>query len=50
MPPDYQFPMQDFVVAGKVYDVLGELIAVQLKNDNAGSVSNIGVAVYGRAN
>jgi hypothetical protein len=45
-----RFPMQDFVVAGKVYDVLGELIAVQLKNDNAGSVSNIGVAVYGRGN
>ena len=45
-----QFPMQDFVVAGKVYDVIGELLAVQLLNNNASAVSNVGVAVYARAN
>lgn len=45
-----QFQMQNFIVAGKVYEVLGELIAVQLQNHNVGPVANIGVAVYGRAN
>ena len=45
-----QFPMRDFVVAGNVYDVLGENIAVQLLNNNAGPISNVGVAVYARAN
>ena len=45
-----QFQMQNFVVAGKVYDVLGELIAVQLQNHNTGPVANVGVAVFGRAN
>ncbi len=44
------FPMQNFVSATHTYDVPGELIAVQLRNDNASAVSNIGVAVYGRSN
>jgi len=34
----------------RTYDVLGDLIAVRLRNDNAQQVTNVGVAVYGRAN
>ncbi len=44
------FPMQNFLVAGHVYDVIGELLAVQLQNNNAGAIPNVGVAVYARAN
>jgi hypothetical protein len=45
-----QFPMQNFVVAGGVYDVIGANMSVQLLNNNAGPNTNIGVAVFGRAN
>jgi hypothetical protein len=45
-----QFPMQNFVVAGGVYDVIGTNVTVQLLNNNPGATSNIGVAVFGRAN
>ena len=44
------FPMQNFVVAGKVYEVLGPQLAVQVINNNAGPVQNVRVAVVGRAN
>jgi hypothetical protein len=45
-----QFGMQNFLSATRTYDVPGGLLAVQLLNNNAAAVSNIGVAVYGRAN
>ena len=45
-----QFTMTDFVVAGNVYEVIGQTIAVQLLNTNASTVTNVGVAVFGRAN
>jgi hypothetical protein len=45
-----QFPMQNFLSQTRVYDVLGEDLAVQLQNNNLAATSNIGVAVYGRAN
>jgi hypothetical protein len=45
-----QFPMQNFVVAGGVYDVIGTNISVQLQNSNGGATENVGVAVFGRAN
>ena len=45
-----QFPMQNFLSQTRTYDVFGESIAVQLQNNNAGSIPNVGVAVYGRAN
>ena len=44
------FPMQNFVVAGKVYEVVGTTLAVQLQNNNASAIPNVGVAVLGRAN
>ncbi len=44
------FPMQNFLSQTRVYDVLGEFLAVQLLNNNLSATSNIGVAVYGRAN
>ena len=44
------FPMQNFLAQTRTYDVPGESIAVQLQNNNASAVSNIGVAVFGRAN
>lgn len=45
-----QFPMQNFVVAGGVYDVIGTNISVQLLNSNPNPTENVGVAVFGRAN
>ncbi len=45
-----QFPMQNFVVAGNVYEVLGTNLTVQLQNHNAGPVTDVGVAVFGRSN
>jgi hypothetical protein len=45
-----QFPMANFVSQTRTYDVMGELIAVQLQNHNPGAIPNVGVAVYGRAN
>jgi hypothetical protein len=45
-----QFPMQNFLAETRVFDVLGTTLAVQLQNNNPGAVSNIGVAVFGRAN
>jgi hypothetical protein len=45
-----QFPMQNFQAATRVYEVLGATVTVQLLNQNAGANSNIGVAVFGRAN
>ena len=45
-----QFPMQNFLAQTRVFGVLGTTLAVQLQNNNPGAVSNIGVAVFGRAN
>jgi hypothetical protein len=45
-----QFPMQNFLSQTHVYSVLGTAMAVQLLNNNPGATSNIGVAVFGRAN
>lgn len=45
-----QFSMGNFLSQSRTYDVLGELLAVQLQNNNAGAIPNVGVAVYGRAN
>jgi hypothetical protein len=42
--------MQNFLAETRVFDVLGTTLAVQLQNNNPGAVSNIGVAVFGRAN
>jgi hypothetical protein len=44
------FPMQNFLSQTRLLDTLGSSIAVQLQNNNAGSIPNIGVAVFGRAN
>ncbi len=45
-----QFVMGNFLAQSRTYDVMGALLAVQLQNNNAGAISNVGVAVYGRAN
>jgi hypothetical protein len=45
-----QFPMQNFLAQTRVYNVLRTTLAVQLQNNNLSAVSNIGVAVFGRAN
>ena len=45
-----QFTMQSFVATTRVYDVPGTSMAVQLLNNNAGSITNVGVAIFGRAN
>jgi hypothetical protein len=44
------FPMQNFLSQTRVFDVLSRSIAVQLQNNNPNPISNIGVAVMGRAN
>ena len=45
-----QFQMGNFLSQTRTYDVMGESLAVQLQNNNAGAIPNVGVAVYGRAN
>ena len=45
-----QFAMGNFLSQTRTYDVMGELLAVQLQNNNAGAIPNVGVAVYGRGN
>jgi hypothetical protein len=45
-----QFPMLSFVAATRVYDVIGTRVDVQLVNNSGGAVSNIGAAIFGRAN
>jgi hypothetical protein len=45
-----QFPMLNFVAGTRVYDVIGTNVAEQLVNNTGGAVTNIGVAVFGRAN
>jgi hypothetical protein len=45
-----EFPMLNFVAGTRVYDVIGTNVAAQLVNNTGGVVSNIGVAVFGRAN
>jgi hypothetical protein len=45
-----QFVMTNFLSRTRTYEVVGELLAVQLQNNNPTATPNIGVAVYGRAN
>ena len=45
-----QFVMQNFVVAGNVYDVFGTNVTVQLINNTGALATNIGVAVFGNPN
>ena len=45
-----QFQMKDFQVASSVYELIGQTVAVQLLNTNGSTSTNIGVAVFGRAN
>ena len=45
-----QFPMQSFVADTRVYDVIGTNVTIQLVNNSGGSLSNIGAAIFGRAN
>jgi hypothetical protein len=44
------FPMQNFLSQTRVFDTLGGTISVELQNNNPAAVTNIGVAVFGRAN
>lgn len=45
-----QFPMQSFVADTRVYDAIGTSVAVQLVNNSGGPLTNIGTAIFGRAN
>lgn len=45
-----QFPMQSFVADTRVYDVIGTNVAIQLVNNSGGPLTNIGAAIFGRAN
>ena len=45
-----EFPMLNFVAGTRVYDVIGTNVAVQLVNNSGGPVTNIGAAIFGRAN
>jgi hypothetical protein len=45
-----EFPMPNFVAGTRVYDVIGTNVTVQLVNNTGAVATNIGAAVFGRAN